>query len=355
MNNQQLPPDRSTGSTPLRLALIAAVVAVIAAAFAYTAGWLSPDRVTQTKIVDNLAPPGGAALGFRRNHSKGICFTGTFDSNGAGAALSKAQVLSPGSFPVTGRFNLAVADPNTDDATSRVRGLSLRIQSPDGQEWRSAMIDAPFFPVASPQAFYDLQLAQQSKAPDAMKNFVGTHPELAVFGKWAGSAPFTGSYAEEAYNSLNSFIFTNAQGQDQAIRWSFIPAASPVAVPVDELKKRGPDFLGKDITDRVAQSPQRWSLMVTAANPGDPTADPSKAWPEDRRKIDVGALVVRKIEPEADGPCRDINFDPVVLPAGMRTSDDPFPAARSAAYSVSYNRRTAEESSYPRTASGAKQ
>ncbi|MEB0113673.1 catalase family peroxidase [Variovorax sp. RTB1] len=355
MNKPPIPPNRSAGSTPARLALIAAVVAVIAAAFAYTAGWLSPDRVTQTKIVDNLAPPGGAALGFRRNHSKGICFTGTFDSNGAGAALSKAQVLSPGSFPVTGRFNLAVADPNTEDATSRVRGLSLRIQSPDGQEWRSAMIDAPFFPVASPQAFYDLQLAQQSKAPDAMKNFVGTHPELAVFGKWAGSAPFTGSYAEEAYNSLNSFIFTNAQGQDQAIRWSFIPAASPVAVPVDELKKRGPDFLGKDITDRVAQSPQRWSLMVTAANPGDPTADPSKAWPEDRRKIDVGALVVRKIEPEADGPCRDINFDPVVLPAGMRTSDDPFPAARSAAYSVSYNRRTAEESSYPRTASGAKQ
>ena len=47
----------------------------------------------------------------------------------------------------------------------------------------------------------------------------------------------------------------------------------------------------------------------------------------------------------------DINFDPTVLPAGMRTSDDPFPAARSAAYSVSYNRRTAEEKDYPRTPS----
>lgn len=338
----------------MRLALIAAVVAAGAAAFAYTAGWLSPGRVTQTKIVDNLAPPGGAALGFRRNHSKGVCFTGTFESNGAGAALSKAQVLSSGSYPVTGRFNLAVADPKTEDATSRVRGLSLRIQSPDGQEWRSAMIDAPFFPVASPQAFYDLQVAQHAKSPDAMKNFVAAHPELAVFGKWAGSAPFTGSYAENPYNSLNSFVFTNAQGQDQAVRWSFVPQAAPVTVPKDELKQRGPDFLAKDISDRVTQSPQHWKLIITAANPGDPTADPSKAWAEDRRKIDAGSLVVRKIEPEADGPCRDINFDPVVLPTGMRTSDDPFPAARSAAYSVSYNRRTAEESHYPRTASGAK-
>jgi catalase len=43
------------------------------------------------------------------------------------------------------------------------------------------------------------------------------------------------------------------------------------------------------------------------------------------------------------------------LPAGIKTSDDPVPAARSAAYSRSYNSRTAEESYYPRTATGAQQ
>jgi catalase len=64
---------------------------------------------------------------------------------------------------------------------------------------------------------------------------------------------------------------------------------------------------------------------------------------------------VQQIEPERDGPCRDINFDPTVLPSGIKTSDDPFPAARSAAYSRSYNSRTAEESYYPRTATGAKE
>jgi catalase len=138
------------------------------------------------------------------------------------------------------------------------------------------------------------------------------------------------------------------------VRWSYLPAATPVSVPPDELKKRGPDFLNQDITDRVARSPQRWSLMVTVANPGDATADPSKAWPDDRRQIEVGSLVVQKIEPEPNGPCRDLNFDPVVLPSGMSTSDDPFPAARSAAYSVSYNLRTAEEKNYPRTTSGAR-
>jgi catalase len=125
-------------------------------------------------------------------------------------------------------------------------------------------------------------------------------------------------------------------------------------VPPEDLAKQGPDFLEQEITQRVGSGPQRWTMTVTAANPGDPTADPSKAWPEDRRTIEVGTLIVQQIEAEADGPCRDINFDPTVLPSGIRTSDDPFPAARSAAYSKSYNRRTAEADSYPRTPTGAK-
>jgi catalase len=94
-------------------------------------------------------------------------------------------------------------------------------------------------------------------------------------------------------------------------------------------------------------------MVVTVANPGDPTADPTKAWPADRRTVEVGTLTVQQIEPERDGPCLNINFDPTVLPSGIATSDDPFPAARSAAYSRSYNSRTAEASYYP--GSGAKQ
>jgi hypothetical protein len=73
------------------------------------------------------------------------------------------------------------------------------------------------------------------------------------------------------------------------------------------------------------------------ANPGDPTADPTKAWHADRRSVEVGTLVAQQVEAERTAPCRDINFDPTVLPSGMRTSDDPFPAARSAAYAKSYD------------------
>ncbi len=336
------------------LVLIAAVVGAGAAAFAYTAGWLSPERLTPDKLVDALAPPGGPALGHRRNHAKGICFTGVFEANGAGSELSQAQVFTRGQYPVLGRFNLGTPDPNAADATVRVRGLGLRISTPDGQEWRTAMIDLPFFPVSTPQAFYELLIASASKDPDAMKVFATAHPEIAAFGGWAKSAPWTGSYAEERFNSINAFIFADSSGAEHVVRWSLLPTAQPVSVPPEDLAKRGPDFLEQEISQRASSGPIRWTMAVTVANPGDPTADPSKAWPDDRRTVEVGTLTVQQVQAEPDGPCRDINFDPTVLPSGIRTSDDPFPAARSAAYSKSYNRRTAEAADYPRTTTGAK-
>jgi catalase len=346
----------SPTSFPLRsLVIIAVVVSVAAIAFAYTAGWLSPQRLTPKKIVAALAPPGGPALGHRRNHAKGICFTGTFAANGDGSALSKARVFTHGQYPMVGRFNLATTDPNAADAMVRVRGLGIQITTPDGEQWRSAMIDAPIFAVSTPQAFYELLTSSGSKDPNAMKKFIGEHPEFLAFAGWAKTAPWTSSYAEERYNSLNSFLFVDGSGAKHPIRWSLVPAAQPVPITPEELGKRGPNYLEQEITQRVAAGPQTWSLLVTVARPGDPTADPNKAWPADRRTVNVGTMIVQQIEPERDGPCRDINFDPTVLPAGITTSDDPFPAARSAAYSRSYNSRTAEASYYPRTETGARQ
>jgi catalase len=336
------------------LALIAVVIGAAAAAFAYTAGWLSPRRLTPDKFVAAFAPPTGPSLGHRRNHAKGICFTGVFEANGAGAELSRAQVFARGQYPVLGRFNLGTPDANAADATVRVRGLGISIATPDGQDWRSAMINPPFFPVATPQAFYALLRASGSRDPNAMPAFAAAHPEFAKFGEWAKNAPWTGSYAEERFNGINSFVFIDASGVERVVRWSLMPAAQPVPVAPDELANRGPDFLEQEIAQRVADAPQRWTMAVIVANAGDRTADPSKPWPTARRTIEVGTLIAQHVQAERDGPCRDINFDPTVLPSGMRTSDDPFPAARSAAYAKSYDLRTAEAKDYSRSATEVK-
>ena len=148
------------------LALIAIVIGVASAAFAYTAGWLSPNRLTPGKLVAALAPPGGPALGHRRNHAKGICFTGVFDANGAGSELSVAPVFARGQYPVVGRFNLGTPNPDAADATVRVRGLGISISTPDGQEWRSAMIDPPMFPVPTPQSLLRTAARVREQGPE---------------------------------------------------------------------------------------------------------------------------------------------------------------------------------------------
>ena len=330
------------------LLAIAAVVGVAAAAFAYTAGWLSPHRLTPDKLVSRLAPPGGPVEGHRRNHIKGICFTGIFAANGAGSALSRATVFTPGLYPVVGRFNLPGGDPRMPDAMAQARGFSFRITTPDGGDWRSAMLDAPFFAASTPQDFYAFLGAAGSKDPGAIKTYLAAHPETVQFIGWAKEHPRTESWTEDRFNSLNSFLFVDEKGVKHAVRWSLIPSAAPVQLSADELKQRSPEFLKTDIEQRVGAKPQQWTMVLTVANPGDPTSDPTKAWPSDRQTLEVGTLTAEHVQDEANGPCRDVNYDPSVLPSGITTSDDTFPAARSAAYRVSFDHRMAEAKSYPR-------
>ena len=58
---------------------------------------------------------------------------------------------------------------------------------------------------------------------------------------------------------------------------------------------------------------------------------------------------MQKAEAESDGPCRDFNYDPTILPTGIAVSNDPLLAARSSAYARSFDLRTAEAADYPRT------
>lgn len=179
--------------------------------------------------------------------------------------------------------------------------MGLQIATPEGGR-RSAMVNPPIFPVSTPQGFYELLLASASKDPDAMKTFATAHPEFAPFGVWATSSPWTGSYAEERYNGLNSFVITDRSGAEHTVRSSLLPEAQPVWVLPDDLAKRGPNFLEQEITERPRGGPQRWTMVVTVAYPGDPSADTSKVWPEDRRTVEIGTLMVSTDRTRAERP-----------------------------------------------------
>ena len=72
------------------LAAIAAIIAALAATFSWAAGWIGGARLTAQRVTDAIeAGNGRIHPGFRRAHAKGVCVTGHFASNGAGAALTR--------------------------------------------------------------------------------------------------------------------------------------------------------------------------------------------------------------------------------------------------------------------------
>jgi catalase len=104
----------------------------------------------------------------------------------------------------------------------------------------------------------------------------------------------------------------------------------------------GKNYLFDDLIAALGRRPLQWHLVVTVGQPGDPTNDATIAWPSGRQTVDAGTLTIDHVEGEASGPCRDLNFDPLVLPSGIEPSDDPLLSARSAAYSQSFTRRAGE-------------
>ena len=103
------------------------------------------------------------------------------------------------------------------------------------------------------------------------------------------------------------------------------------------------NYLFDDLIARIHSAPVQWRLIITVGQPDDPADDATIPWPEDREHVDVGTLTLDQVEAEAPGNCRDINFDPLVLPVGIAPSDDPLLSARSAVYSRSLTRRAGEK------------
>lgn len=344
--SSRLSPRRHAWPALLAIVLI---VAVVALAFAWVAGWLTPDRLTPQRFTKAIETSNGQVYhGFRRAHAKGVCVAGYFEGNGKGSALSRARVFAQVRTPFVGRMSIGGGSPYGLDGQARVRSMALQLNSDDGQQWRMAMNNFPFFGVSTVQGFYAQTVANTpdpaTGKPDPAKRaaFARSHPEFARFAAWANSAPWSTSWANTTYNGVNTFRFVNRAGQIHDVRWSMLPQTPFVAMTAEQRAAADGSFLSADLQQRLAQGPLRWSMVVTVAQPGDPIADPSQTWPEQRQHVDVGSVVIESTAAQATGNCRDINYDPLVLPTGVQGSEDPILAARSAIYSVSFNRRESD-------------
>jgi catalase len=345
------PPALGRASLLARLAAIGIVIASVVSAFAYVGGWFSPHRLTPARFIDTFEKVNGIHPGFRRNHAKGVCVTGFFDSNGDGVRLSKAVAFRRGRVPVIGRFALAGGNPYAPDSSGTPRSMALLFREPNGEQWRTGMNNIPVFVVSTPTAFRDQLVAFAADPatgnpdPVKVKEFLAKYPESARAIETIKSHPPSSGFADSTYNSLNAFRFIDAAGNSIPVRWSMVPAQPYPEAGAPRPASHDKNYLFDALISRInqpSQAPLQWHLIVTLGRPGDPTDDATIAWPDNREHVDVGTLTIDHIESEATGACRDINYDPLVLPWGIAPSNDPLLSARSAAYSQSFRRRAGE-------------
>jgi catalase len=306
------------------------------------------DRSLPTRIVDAFEAAGGKHPGFRRNHAKGLCISGQFDSSGAAAAISTARVLQAGVWPVIGRFSLAGANPSLRDADAQVRGLGLAIGSVPGETWSMALNSIPVFPVRTPEELLERLRAMRPDPgtghadPALMDAYDDAHPGSRRFRDWVNSHKQSSGYENGDYYSVSTFRFIDAQGKVREARWR-LAAETPFRPMADT--QSDPDFLSFDLQQRLANGPVRWRLLISLAMPGDPLNDSTRLWPDvpGRTEIDAGTLVIARATTQIAGSCRDVDFNPLMLPKGIAPSDDPLLSARAAAYAESFRRRMHEE------------
>jgi catalase len=331
-----------------RIAGTGIVVLGVAGVFLYLGGWFNPEALTPGRFADGFERADGIHSGFRLNHAKGVCVSGSFESNGQGTRLSKAVVFKAGSVPTIGRFSFAGGNPYVADGPELVRGFGLLFKLPDGEEWRTAMINTGVFGVHTPQAFYDRLFAAQPDPrtgkpdPEKMARFLASHPETVKANKIIQSHPPSSGFDNSTFYGLNAFWFVDKGGISTPVRWSMVPE-QPFAAAETAAARGDKNYLFDALIASIHQHPLQWHLMITIGQPDDPTNDATIPWPDTREQVGVGTLTLDQVESEETGPCRVINFDPLVLPKGMAPSDDPLLSARSAVYSQSFTRRAGEK------------
>ena len=329
---------RSANSLTLASLALGFTALVLASAAA-----LAENAPVTTQIVDLTGKLYGPHPGFRAFHAKGMVVEGSFKASPEARKLSRATLFNGRTIPVTVRFSDGNGLPNAADGApaSNPHGMAIKYHLPGGADTDMVCNSLKFFPTGTAEDFRDLLEALIASPPDAPKptkleQFFASHPNAP---KAFGSAATPDSYADEEYHSLDAFIFVNKAGRRQAVRYLLVPQKLVHLTP-EEAARQPPDFLSDELPQRIARQAVVFDLKAQLAEPGDQTRDASQPWPDDRRVVELGVLTLNRVAADSLQAEKKLLFMPTSLTDGIELSDDPLPAARAAAYAVSFARRS---------------
>jgi catalase len=301
------------------------------------------------KLVETMRALAGPHPGYRPVHAKGIVCTGTFRASAQARSVSRALHLQGQAVPTVIRFSNASGDPDVHDGVANARALAVKFQLPDTKNADILALSIEGFIARSPEdflAFLQAQLpdpATGKPAPEAISRFLDGHPDTRAFLERLAQKPVPASYGQTNYYAEHAFLFTAADGTRRFGRYRWIPEAGEAFISPDNASKRSANFLREELESRLQKGPVVFSLLLQLAGEGDATDEVNALWPADRALVELGRLEVIGISPTGAADERRTVFDPTNLTDGIDLSGDPFLMARSAAYSISYDRRSKEE------------
>lgn len=290
---------------------------------------------------------GGVHPGFRPVHAKGVMCSGSFQASPGAVKLTRAPHALRHSTPITVRFSLASGVPtvrDNDAAGASPQGIAVRFHLADHVHTDIAAHSHNGFSVRTGTEFLAFLKAAVESGPGApspppIAEFLATHPAAKKFVEAPKSIPT--SYARQAYFAVTAFKFTNAEGQSRFGRFQLRPEAGTEFLPPEQAERKAATFLADELSERIANGPVRFRVLVQLADAGDEVADATILWPETRPVLDFGLITITELVDEAVPDRRKIIFDPVPRVDGIDSAGDPLTDVRSEIYLLSGRRRRA--------------
>jgi catalase len=298
------------------------------------------------QLVEAMRALAGSHPGFRPVHAKGIVCSGIFRGAPEARRVSRAQHLQGQLVPTVIRFSNSSGNPDVHDGIADVRAMAVKFQLPDGKNADVLALSIEGFPARTPEEFLAFLQAQLpdpisgKPAPDALSRSLDGHPATRAFLERLTQKPVPASYGQASYFAEHAFLFTAADGTSRFGRYRWTPEAGEAYISPEDASKRSASFLHEELESRLHTGPIVFRLLLQLPGANDPTDDPTSLWQADRPLIELGRLEITRISPTSAADERRLVFDPTNLTDGIDLSADPFPLARSAAYSISFDRRS---------------
>lgn len=296
------------------------------------------------EAVDELERVSGVHPGYRRAHARGFCCRASFLPSGKAAPFTTAPHLQEREIKAIVRFSGSSTDPALADLLSPAKGMAVQFMLPEGGHTNMVGVTVPVFFARTPESFMEmlttLNRTKAGKMPKAealrrfARHFGESRQSLLALKRLKPPA----SYATNLYYCIHVYMLVDEEGRRRPVKFEWIPDLGVQTLSIHEAAAMPDDYLERELELRMLAHPPSFKLNIVFGEEGDPTNDPTKRWPSDRKRIDAGRLVL--LEPIAEP--HGLVMDPTVVPDGIALSDDPILNFRRDTYAESLKRRSSE-------------